>query len=127
MSDVDFISFVDSMDRCWMEGRFQDLGAFFAEDVVFVAPGGKHRSVGLAPAIESYRQFLSRAQVTRFQTQDHVVTQRGDAAIVEYAWQMTWVVEGAEHTETGREVLALTRRDGNWRVIWRTQIPTGGG
>ena len=62
-----------------------------------------------------------------FKTNDYVVTKRGETAVVEYAWQMTWVAGGAEHNETGREVLVLARRDDNWRVVWRTQIPTGVG
>ena len=127
MNDAEFISFCESLDRCWMQGRLQDLDAFLAEDVVFVAPGGKRYAEGIAPAIESYRQFTSHAKVNRFQTSDYRVTRRGDTAIVEYAWQMNWDAEGAEHHETGREVLVLSRRDENWRVVWRTQIPVAAG
>jgi ketosteroid isomerase-like protein len=127
MKDAEFISFVESLDRCWMQGRLQDLDAFLAEDVVFVAPGGKPRAEGIAPAIESYRQFTSHARVNRFQANDYFVTRRGDTAIVEYEWQMTWVAAEVEHSDTGREVLVLARRAGNWRVVWRTQIPAGVG
>jgi len=127
MNDAEFISFVESLDRCWIEGRLQDLDAFLAEDVVFVAPGGKPRMEGVAGAIEGYRQFTSSAQINRFQTSDHFVTQRGDTVIVEYAWQMTWVVGRAEHNDAGRDVLVLSRRNDDWRVVWRTQIPTSGG
>ena len=127
MNDDELISFVERLDRCWMQGRLQDLDAFLAEDVVFVSPGGKRRTEDIAQAIEGYRQFTSHAQVSRFQTNDHFVTQRGDTAIVEYAWQMTWAAAGAEHNETGRDVLVLARRDDNWRVVWRTQIPASVG
>ena len=120
---IDFISFTARMDRCWMEGRFRDLEAFLAEDVVFVAPGGEQRSEGLSTAVESYRQFMSHAQVKRFETSDHVVTPRGDTAVVEYRWQMDWAAGGVDHSETGRDVLVLARRDDDWRVVWRTQIP----
>jgi len=106
-----------------MEGRFADLEAFLAQDVVLVAPGGEPRSEGLAHAIESYREFMSQAQVNRFESSDHVVTLRGDTAIVEYRWQMDWTAGGTEHKDAGREVLVLSRRDGQWRVVWRTQIP----
>jgi ketosteroid isomerase-like protein len=123
MNDAEFISFVESLDHCWLQGRLQDLSAFLAEDVVFVAPGGTPRIAGLAQVIESYRQFTSQAQVHRFQASDHFVTRRGDTAVVEYAWQMTWVAAEAEHNDTGRDVLVLARRDENWRVVWRTQIP----
>lgn len=119
----ELISFTDHMDRCWMEGRVTDLEAFLAKDVVFVAPGGAHRSEGLAPAIESYRQFLSHARVSRFETSDRIVTLRGDAAVIEYRWQMEWTVAGSDHSERGREVLVLSRREEGWRVVWRTQIP----
>jgi ketosteroid isomerase-like protein len=123
MSDAEFISFVESLDRCWIEGRPQDLDGFLAEDVVFVAPGGKVRAEGIAPAIESYRQFLSHAKVSSFETYGHQVTRRGDTAIVEYEWKMTWVTAAAEHSEAGRDVLVLSRRNESWRVVWRTQIP----
>src|ERR1039457_3586262 len=122
MSEAEFISFVEQLDRCWMQGRLQDLEGFLAEDVVFVAPGGKLRSAGIGKAIESYRQFLSQAKVSHFETHDHFVTQRGDTAIVEYAWQMAWVAAAVEHREVGREVLVFACRNGNWRVVWRMQI-----
>jgi ketosteroid isomerase-like protein len=127
MNDDLFISFVEQLDRCWMQGRLLDLHEFLAEDVVFVAPGGKRRSESIAQAIESYRQFTSHAKISHFETSDYVVTRRGDTAIVEYAWQMTWVAAEAEHSETGRDVLVLARRDGTWRVVWRTQIPASVG
>ena len=123
MLAADFISFADRMDRCWMEGRLPELAEFLAEDVVFVAPDGASRSEGLAPAIESYRQFMSHAQVNRFQTSDRIVTVRGDTAVIEYRWQMDWTAAGADHAENGREVLVLARRGEGWRVVWRTQIP----
>ena len=78
----------------------------------------------MAPlAIESYRQFMSHAQVNRFQTNDRIVTVRGDTAVIEYRWQMDWTAAGADRAENGREVLVLARRDEGWRVVWRTQIP----
>ena len=124
MADSEFLSFTERLDRCWMEGRFADLEAFLAKDVVFVAPGGEPRGEGLAQAIEGYRQFMSHARVNRFETSDHVVTLRGDTAIVEYRWRMDWTAAGTAHSEAGREVLVLSQRNGEWRVVWRTQIPS---
>jgi ketosteroid isomerase-like protein len=123
MLAADFVSFADRMDRCWMEVRLPELAEYLAEEVVFVAPGGTPRSEGLAPAVDSYRQFLSHARVNRFQTSDHTVTLRGDTAVLEYRWQMDWTAAGADHAESGREVLVLARREEGWRVVWRTQIP----
>ncbi len=119
----DLILFVEEMDRCWMEHRFADLSDYIARDVVMVAPGGAQRMEGLDAAIESYRAFMARCEVATFTTSDHVVTRRGPAAIVEYGWHMAWNDQGAEHEAGGREVLVLAARDGEWRVVWRTQLP----
>ena len=118
---ANLIAFVASMDRCWIERRFDDLADFLADDVVIVAPGGQTRVKGLPAAIESYREFMGRSRVGRFATSDHVVTERGDAAVVEYKWEMAWESDGAGHDATGSEILMLAWRGGAWREIWRTQ------
>jgi ketosteroid isomerase-like protein len=121
--DDELIAFIKDMDRCWLERRFADLSGFIADDIVMVAPGGKHRMQGIEAAVESYREFMSRCEVKRFQTSDHRVTQRGPAAVVEYDWDMAWNDQGTEHEAKGREILMLARRADGWRVVWRTQIP----
>lgn len=107
-----------------MEHRFADLAGYIATDVVMIALGGKARMQGIEAAVQSYRDFMSRCKVKRFQAYDHVVTQRGPAAVVEYSWDMIWSDQGAEHEASGREILMLTQRNGLWRVVWRTQLPT---
>ena len=116
-------AFADAMDRCWLEQRFDDLACYIADDVVMVAPGGIHRAEGLAEAISSYREFMSRSTVDKFATAERVVTERGDTAVIEYSWEMSWRTGVAEYEESGREVLVLARRNSVWRVVWRTQIP----
>ena len=123
MTDAQFISFVNAMDACWMERRFEDLRSFLAEDSVLVAPGGQVRIEGVDAAIESYRELMSHSHVRRYATADHAITLRGNAAVVEYRWEMVWSGDGPEHNEAGREVLVLAHRDSKWRVVWRTQIP----
>ncbi|MEI9849899.1 MAG: nuclear transport factor 2 family protein [Sphingomonas sp.] len=120
----ELIAFTKQMDRCWMERRFGDLSGYLADDVVVVAPGGKHRIAGLDAAIESYREFMSRSDVDRFDSSGHVVTQRGATAVVEYDWDMSWTDQDASHVAEGREILVLAQRDHGWRVVWRTQLPT---
>jgi len=116
------ISFVDAMDRCWLEHRFDDLSAFLAPDVVVVSPDGATRLKGLVAAVESYRSFMVRAKVAWFAAHDHIVTERGDAAIVEYRWDMAWRSDDAAHEASGREILVLAHRDSAWRIVWRMQL-----
>ncbi len=123
MKDDDLISFTKTLDDCWSQGHLQDLPTFLAEDVVFVGPGGRPRVEGLEGALESYRQFTLYAEVKSYRTSDYVVTRRGDTAIVEYEWEMTWASGGEEHHDVGREVLVLLQREQTWKLAWRTQIP----
>lgn len=122
MADA-LIAFAKDMDRCWMERRFGDLAGYLADDVVMVAPDGKHRSEGRDAAVESYRKFMSRCEVVRFDSHGHVVTRRAAAAVVEYGWDMGWNDRGTGHEAKGREILVLAQRDQGWRVIWRMQLP----
>jgi ketosteroid isomerase-like protein len=121
--DDDLIVFAKNMDRCWMERRFADLAGFIADDVVMVAPAGSDRMQGLGAAIASYREFMSRCEVRRFDTGNHHVTRHDAAAVVEYEWDMAWNDQGTEYQAKGREILMLAREAEGWRVIWRTQIP----
>lgn len=117
------IDLVKAMDRCWVERRYDDLASYIAEDIIMVAPGGQARLEGLRSAIDSYREFMSRSDVRRYETSGYTVTERGVAAVVEYAWEMAWDSQGVSNEASGREVLALARRDGAWRVFWRMQLP----
>jgi len=121
--DDELVTFAKDMDRCWMERRFTDLSRFIADDVVMVAPGGKHRMQGLEAAIESYREFMARSTVQHFQTSGYAVTRRGSAAVVEYDWDMAWSDQATGHQAKGREILMLARFEDGWRVVWRAQIP----
>ena len=123
MDGAGFVEFTRALDECWLRGRFDDLRMYFAEDIVLVAPGGQFRITGTEEAIESYRQFMSNAQVMRFETDNYFVTERGQAAVVEYEWTMVWVASSVEHSDKGREILVWANRDGSWRVVWRTQVP----
>ena len=112
---------IRAMDRCWLEGRFDDLGAYLAEGVVFVAPNG-NRALSRDTAIASYQKFMSHAKIRRFEASEPVVTQHGDTAVAEYAWDMAWNSEGQSYEAKGREVLVLAHSAGGWCVIWRTQL-----
>lgn len=120
---VELITFVEALDRCWVERRFTDLGDFLAPDVVVVAPGGRARLDGLAAAVKSYRDFMARATIRRFEARDFICTERGITAVVEYRWDMAWDDAGTVQEASGREVLVLSRLGDGWRMVWRTQIP----
>ncbi len=109
MADAIF-SFVEAMDRCWIERRLDDLSVLLRADIIVVSPDGATRVAGLAAAVENHRAFMLRAKIAWFASGDHVVTERGDAGIVEYQWDIDWRLEGAAHDATGARSWCL--RDG---------------
>ena len=117
------IEWVARLDRCWLEGRFDDLAGFLAEGVLFVGPGGSPRLKGADVAIDSYRQFMQASRIERYSASNHQVTRHADAAVVEYEWDMAWTSGGEAHVARGREVLALAQSGGEWRLFWRSQLP----
>ena len=120
---TDLVAFARALDQCWLDGRFADVTAFVAPDVVYVAPGGSMVIEGRSQAVESYRSFVLGARVISFEQVNHRVTERGDAAVVEYDWEMAWEKGGEHFNERGRDILVLSRRKGSWRLVWRTQLP----
>ena len=118
----DLVAFARNLDRCWLEQRFDELAAYLAPDIVFVAAGGAARLEGREAAVQSYRAFMERSRILRFEASGHEVTESGDAAVVEYGWDMAWESDGEEHAAQGREVLVLSRTGGRWCAIWRMQL-----
>jgi ketosteroid isomerase-like protein len=122
MADHDLIELVKQMDRCWIERRFDDLPNYLAPEITVFTPYNR-RFQGLPVILQNYRDFMDRNEVRSFEPSDFHVTEAGDAAIVEYVWAMDWAGGAQIHSAKGREVLALSRRDGAWRIFWRAQIP----
>jgi ketosteroid isomerase-like protein len=114
---------VEAMDRCWLERRFDDLNAYLASDVLFVAPNGSELR-GAAGAIQSYREFLDRCTVEAYETTDWEASLHGGEAVVRYTWRMRWASGGSAQAATGQETLLLSKRPDGWRVASRTQTPS---
>jgi ketosteroid isomerase-like protein len=117
----DPIEIIKALDQCWSEGRFDDLAELLAPDIVVVGSHG-NRFVGRDKVLEGYRDFRAAAEVKLFKPDKYQATTRGDAALVEYEWTMQWTSKGQNHDARGREILALSRQGGDWKIFWRTQI-----
>jgi len=70
-------------------------------DIILVSPNDATRVTGLLAAVEAYRAIMVRAKIAWFASRDHDVTERGDAAMVEYRWDREWAVGGRCARATG--------------------------
>lgn len=117
----DPIATAKALDLYWSEGRFDDLVDILADDVVVVGSHGR-RFAGRDSVLAGYRDFMAMAKIKAFTPDNYVATTHGNASIVEYVWAMQWVSSEQTHDAKGREVLALARENGVWKVFWRMQI-----
>ena len=113
---------VRDMNAAWIEGRVEELGRFFAPDVVFVAPDGNNRITGREAAVESFRQYTEQAVTHRFDEVDLQVDVTGAIAVASLRFNVRYEFAGAMYEETGRDILVLASPETGWHIAWRTQI-----
>ncbi len=114
---------VRALNDAWLAERIEDLGAFFDENAVLVAPGGARRIVGREAVVESYRQYVELARTLAFEVQDLAIDVFGATAVARLAFRVRYGIGETIHDEGGCDLLVLGKGDGGWRVVWRTQVP----
>jgi hypothetical protein len=64
------------------------------------------------------------AQDTMVYGPDFQVVARGrDACAASYEWSMTYTLNDATYSETGREVIVFNHHESDWRAVWRAMLP----
>ena len=114
---------VRRINAAWVHSRTDDLRELLHPSMVIVPPGGLGPVRGQAACIASYRDFTVRAKVLRFEELMPAVDVFGDTAVVTYAFEIFYELEGIWTTAGGSEIFVLTREDGRWWAVWRTQLP----
>lgn len=120
---IEIQRFIESFDRCWVEGRTGDLREFLHPDVVFTGPNFQRLAAGADACIKSYEDFLAYAKVHTFESRDFAIHITGTTAVVTYAWTIDYEPPDGRRRETGRDLLVLTRESGSWLITWRCQQP----
>jgi ketosteroid isomerase-like protein len=114
---------VEAYDRCWVEGRPEDLRQYLHANVVFAGPHFERLASGVDACVQSYHQFLSQARIHGFAGSDYVIDLAGDCAVVTYRWTIDYEFAGARHKDTGQDLLVWLHRAGRWLITWRSQRP----
>ena len=120
MTTVD--AFLDRFDRAWLERDWEALSDCFLEQVVMVLPGFARKVLGREAMLQSYREFMGRAEIEAFETKERSIDIFGDMAVTAVKWRMKWTSEGKSYDEEGRELLVLVKREGAWKAAWRTMV-----
>jgi uncharacterized protein (TIGR02246 family) len=111
---------LDRIQRAWREGRPEEMSALLAPDITFVFPGFSMRLSGRDRLIESYREFIAGARLRSYREDRRSVEGGANAALVEIAFDMTYLRGGKDWRAHGIELWALERRGESWIAFWRT-------
>jgi Domain of unknown function (DUF4440) len=114
---------VEAFDRCWVEGRPDDLRQFLHAKVVFAGPQFERLASGVDACVKSYESFLAQAKVHGFSPSEYLIDVAGDSAVVTYRWTIDYEYQGDRLKESGQDLLVWVHRAGRWLVTWRSQRP----
>jgi ketosteroid isomerase-like protein len=127
---ADQIAIRDLLSRindAWLKQRGEAMTATlsecFAEDVVMRGSDFVFLGKGRDLAVQSYHDFVTQAEVKNCTLDEPEIDVAGDTATAQYKWTMTYVLNGQEYTEHGRDVFVFARRDKKWLVVWRALLP----
>ncbi len=117
---------VAGINRAWLEQRFDELGAYFDEAIVMVAPDGVLRVTGRVDGVRTFEEFMRRATVEHFEVFDVTVDTWGETAVATYDFDIIFELDGQRFDESGRELWVFAGGGDSWRARWRTQLPKAG-
>jgi ketosteroid isomerase-like protein len=113
------------INRAWREGRLDELANHFHREIVMVRPDFGGQTTGLPACVKSFEDFLAAAKVRDSRESEIAVRVWGSTAVGTFRFDITYVMDGRELTEAGREIWVFVRRQEGWRAVWRTQLPIG--
>jgi hypothetical protein len=115
---------VSRLSVAWQSRSYSELSGYLDDDVVIVAPGFQGRVEGRNACVESYREFMERVTIERYEQAEPVIDVWEGTAVATYRWEMAWTSGGVSNRDIGHDILVLHRRapadaDVAWRVVWR--------
>ena len=114
---------IRELNAAWPEGRLEEVGRCFDEEAVMVPPGGGVLIRGREAIVGSFRGFLGMAKVHGFEILDPTVAAFGSTACAVVPFQIHYELQGQVYDEKGEDILVLMQNAGEWRIVWRTQVP----
>ena len=114
---------VRQINRAWRTGDASEIAELFHPDAVIVHPGFEGRTEGREDCVLSYIDFAQQADVRRLEEFDPQVDVVADTAVVSYAFEIDYLMNGQAFQDSGTDLFVLNRgRDGQWQAVWRTLI-----
>jgi hypothetical protein len=124
MDVMDAISdFITALNDTWLDGRYDDLYAFFHDDCVMLPPGVAKPIVGVELMVESYRQFGAAGTIHSFQVLSMDTFVFDTTVMCHLEFDVDYEISSGRFRERGIEAYTIDISGPDPRITWRTQIP----
>lgn len=114
------------INDAWLNQRGEAMTAIlnecFSDDVVMRGPDFALLGKGHNLIVQSYHDFVTQAEVKKFSQDDPEIDITGDTAVAQYRWAITYLLNGQEYSERGRDIFIFVRRDEKWLAVWRAML-----
>jgi len=122
-TSVEICRLVSGSNQAWLNGNADFLRDFFHENVIFKGPKFQTLGSGREACVKSYEDFIRAAKIVSFKESDVRVDVIEDTAIVSFAWDIAYEMNGQKFRETGHDLFVLSQANGRWQAVWRAMLP----
>jgi len=114
---------LDMINRAWMTDHPKDLRATltecFDDTIVIVGPHFHEVARGKDACIRIYEDFVAKTTLHASRVSEPRIDIWGDTAVVTYAWEMRYEIDGHADQDSGQDALVIVRTPAGWRTTWR--------
>ena len=114
--------FLEDLNNTWLNKQYDDLHAFYDENVVMLPPGGAEPVTGVENMVDSYRQFGSMGTIHSFNMTGISTYEFDETIICHMQFDIDYEIESGRFKEKGLEIYILKETNNAYKIIWRTQI-----
>jgi hypothetical protein len=107
------------ISQLWRAAAWDELGRCFSEQIIQMGPRLKELSRGRSAAVDSYRAFMTGAQLLEYHEENfRSETWTGFATAI-YEWRMKYMTEGERRFSCGSDQFIFQELAGELIAVWR--------
>jgi len=111
---------IEQLNEAWSEKKYDQLDNLLDDSVIFLSPDLKNSIQGKSSAIKSYQDFMEKAIVSFYKTDQPSINLLKDTAIAVCPFEIKYQISDQMNHETGTEILIFQKKDNHWVLGWRT-------
>jgi ketosteroid isomerase-like protein len=115
---------LSKINEAWTKGDPDDLAQYFHEELVIIGPDLRRMGEGKKDCVKSYKEFAAQANVREYREKDHTIDVWGNTAVVTYAFDIFYEMNGQTFRESGHDMFVFNREGELWFAVWRMVLPS---